>query len=101
MRHHLLARLSRQALLTGDPALAALSAELASSPGGPPGETAGGFEPIVTVRLRSEHGELSPFSTIATFGAPADITVSETRDRDLHPVDAPTAGALRALLPPS
>ena len=97
VRHHLLARLSRQALLTGDPALAALSAELAGYPGGRPGEVARGFEPIMTVRLRSEHGELSFFSTIATFGAPADITVSELAIETFHPADAPTAAALRTL----
>lgn len=98
VRHHLLARLSRQALLTGDPTLTALSAELAGYPGGPPGEVAS-FAPLVPIRLRSEHGELSFFSTIATFGAPADITLSELAIETFHPADPATAAALRALLP--
>ncbi len=101
VRHHLLARLSRQVLVTGDPALTTLSAELAGYPGGPPGEAAGGFEPLVTIRLRSEHGPLSFFSTIATFGAPADITLSELAIETFHPADASTATALRTLLPAS
>lgn len=64
-------------------------------------EAVGDFGPIVTIRLRSEDGPLSFFSLIATFGAPADITLSELAIETFHPADAPTATALRMLLPSS
>lgn len=89
----------RQALLTGDAALTALYTDVAAHPGGdvraedadrPP------FEPLVPIRLRTDAGELAFVNTIATFGAPADITLSELAMETFLPADAATAAALHA-----
>ncbi|WP_433756190.1 hypothetical protein [Nocardia sp. CA-135398] len=39
------------------------------------------------------------FSTIATFGAPADVTLSELAIELFYPLDEFTAAALRGLAP--
>ncbi len=95
---HLLSRLRRQVLLTGDEELAALEAELRRYPGIPaahhgiegPGEIA------VPLRLRTANGdELRFLSTVATFGTAVDITVAELSIEAFFPADAATAAALR------
>jgi hypothetical protein len=68
-RAHLLERLAREALETGDPALTVLHEELASYPGG----KGDGIDPAfgdVAVPLRLRHGEdeLAFLSTRTTFG---------------------------------
>ncbi|WP_431784681.1 helix-turn-helix domain-containing protein [Streptomyces chumphonensis] len=94
VRGHLLGRLLRQVRASGDAGLRALYDEVAAH--GPPGtaDTAhdGAAGPVVLpVRLRSPRGELAMFSTIATFGAPADVTLSELAVESFHPLDDATA----------
>jgi len=98
-RAHLLDRLGRQAVTTGDPAVAALFAELSALPcAGPPAEPhdpAAG-EIAVPLRLRAGDAELSFISTVTTFGTATDITVSELSIESFFPADAATAEAVRA-----
>ncbi|MBW1597507.1 helix-turn-helix domain-containing protein [Streptomyces sp. JJ38] len=103
VRHHLLDRLRRQARASGDAELRALHEEVAAYGPWveePEGHGAGGQAagPVaLPVRLRGPHGELSMFSTIATFGAPADVTLSELAIESFFPSDEATARAFRAL----
>jgi transcriptional regulator with XRE-family HTH domain len=98
-RSHLLERLGRQAVTSGDPALAALHAELAALPGGGPAPT---HDPDVAeiatpLRLRApDGGELAFLSTITTFGTATDVTVAELAIESFFPADAATAAAMRA-----
>jgi transcriptional regulator with XRE-family HTH domain len=95
---HLLTRLRREAVLSGDPALAALHAELAAYPGVDDGSTlvhdpAGTL--FIPLRLATPAGELSFFSTIATFGTALDVTVAELMIESFFPADDVTAAALQ------
>src|SRR3954469_18499707 len=96
-RAHLLDRLGRQAVVSGDPALSALYDELAALPGGGPAspqpDLAAG-EIAVPLRIRAEGGELSFISTMTTFGTAVDVTVSELSIEAFFPADAATAQAL-------
>ncbi len=98
-RSHLLERLGRQAVTSGDPALAALHAELAALPGGGPAPP---HDPDVAeiatpLRLRApDGGELAFLSTITTFGTATDVTVAELAIESFFPADAATAAAMRA-----
>lgn len=100
-RAHLLDRLGRQAVSTGDPALAALHEELSALPGGGPAPSidldAGAI--AVPLRLRAGDRELAFISTVTTFGTAIDITVSELSIESFFPADEATAAALRALAP--
>ncbi|MCW3016989.1 MAG: transcriptional regulator, family [Solirubrobacterales bacterium] len=96
-RSHVLDRLARQATQTGDPALAALHAELLALPGGADRhaheELADLFVPL---RVRAADGELSFISTVTTFGTATDITLAELAVEAFFPADAATADAMRA-----
>jgi transcriptional regulator with XRE-family HTH domain len=96
-RAHILERLGRQAVTTGDPALAALHEELAAYPGGePPAHHDLDAGEIATpLRLRSGDAELAFISTITTFGTATDVTVSELSIEAFFPADEATAAALR------
>jgi len=97
VRAHLLHRLRRQAEVSGDGWLAELHDELAAYtypgvdlnvahvPG--PGD--------ILMPLRIRHGTeiLSMFTTIATFGTPVDVTVSELAIETFWPNDEATAAA--------
>ena len=48
------------------------------------------------LRLRTDGGELRFFSTVTTFGTPADITVEELSIESFFPADRETAERLRA-----
>ena len=93
---HVLSRLRREAALSGDPALTALHDELSSYPGvvaeeswaDPPGL-------VLPLRLRSDLGELSFFTTAAVFGTAADVTLSELTIEQFFPADAATDAAVR------
>lgn len=97
---HLLSRLRRQAVLSQDPVLDELHAELLEYPG----VNAGGLsdaEPesllFVPLRLRAPDGvELSLFSTLATFGTALDITLAELSIESFFPADKATEAALRS-----
>ena len=97
---HLVDRLRREADATADPALGDLYDELCSLPGvsaspGEPDAVSRLFMPLV---LRTpDEGELSFFSTVATFGTARDVTVEELSIESFFPADEHTAGALRAL----
>jgi transcriptional regulator with XRE-family HTH domain len=95
-RAHLLDRLGRQAVVSGDPALFALHEELATYPGGEGGHApdleAGAI--AVPLRLRVDGGELAFISTATTFGTATDVTVSELAIESFFPADAATAQAL-------
>ena len=95
-RAHLLDRLGRQAVVSGDPALFALHEELAGYPGGEgghvPGLEAGAI--AVPLRLRTDAGELAFISTATMFGTATDVTVSELAIESFFPADDATAGAL-------
>lgn len=93
--HHLVARLRRQLSQTADPDLAVLLAEVAAYPGvpdsaiGPP--TPGAVLPL---RLNVAGQSLSLFSTIATVGAPLEVTVAELAIESFFPADEATASHL-------
>jgi len=97
-RAHLLDRLGRQAVVSGDPALFALHEELAGYPGGEGGHVpdleAGAI--AVPLRLRTDDGELAFISTATTFGTATDVTVSELAIESFFPADDATARALTA-----
>lgn len=97
-RAHLLTRLRGQVDKTGDPDLAALLDEL---------DSYGGSEPalastyrydgvVVPLRLRSSRGDLNLLSTVATFGTPNDVTVSELSLESFFPADDDTRARLQA-----
>jgi transcriptional regulator with XRE-family HTH domain len=95
-------RLQRQVTASGDPELRALHDEVRQYPapasdGAPAGageaRRAGPIE--VPLRIRTPNGVLSMFSTMATFGAPADVTLSELAIELFYPLDEFTSAALR------
>jgi transcriptional regulator with XRE-family HTH domain len=97
-RAHLLERLGRQAVTSGDPALAALREELAAYPGGE--SSARDTDPAsaaiaVPLRLRQDDRVLSFISTVTTFDTATDVTVAELAIEAFYPADAETAAALR------
>jgi transcriptional regulator with XRE-family HTH domain len=97
-RAHLLHRLERQLALTGDERVAALQDEVLGYPGPPRPEHSppAGGDVMVGLELASEHGDLSFFSTVTTFGTAVDITVSELSIEAFFPADEQTAAALSA-----
>jgi transcriptional regulator with XRE-family HTH domain len=97
-RGHLLSRLHRQVEFSGDKGLAELEQELRSYPCDqeePDVEVPGPGELVVPVRVHTDHGELTFFSTVATFGTPLDITIAELCIESFYPSDEFTAEALR------
>ena len=97
-RGHVLGRLRRQAAIAADPALTRLYQELRGYPCDEPApeiEIPGPGDVVTRLRLRDGERELSFFTTIATFGTPLDVTVSELAIESFFPADAATAEALR------
>jgi transcriptional regulator with XRE-family HTH domain len=92
-RAHLLARLHRQAIATGDTRLFRLYEELDAYPGGetqrPPAA-----DVVVPLRYLSDGRELSFLSITAVIGTPMDITVEELAIESFYPADETTAAAL-------
>jgi transcriptional regulator with XRE-family HTH domain len=98
-RAHLFDRLRRQAAITADPQLHELHDELRAYPceqAEPDIESPGAGDVVIPLRLRHPAGELSFFSTVATFGTPADITVAELAIESFFPADPHTADVLRS-----
>jgi hypothetical protein len=97
-RAHLLERLHRQALRSGDRALAALHEELAAYPGGhdPVADLDAGAV-AVPLHLRAGGHELSLISAATTFSTAVDVTLAELSIETFFPTDDETARALRAL----
>lgn len=99
---YLLDQLHRTVVLTGDPAAVALEQEVL---GYPDVAALGGFgrratrdEPalLVPLRLASDGGELSLFTTLTTFGTPRDVTLDELAVELFFPEDEATELLLRA-----
>jgi len=101
-RGHLLERLRRQVMVSGDEVLARLLEELSAYPAPSSAEQAkaghGEAAAIaVPFRLRSDTGILSFISTITVFGTPVDVTLSELALESFFPADEHTAAAMRAI----
>ncbi|WP_439899879.1 MmyB family transcriptional regulator [Paraburkholderia phymatum] len=100
-RAHLLSRLQRQIDVSADSTLAALYDELAAYPTPPDAEPADEnhactlAQIAVPLRLRTELGVLSFFSTTTVFGTPVDVTLSELAIEAFFPADPQTGEALR------
>ncbi|MFE3444129.1 helix-turn-helix domain-containing protein [Nocardia sp. NPDC059180] len=99
VRELFLDRLARQVGATGDPQLRALYDEVAAYP---VPDTTDDDEPErpspfqFPIRVHTPAGVLSMFSTMATFGAPADVTLSELAIELFYPLDEFTAAAFRS-----
>jgi transcriptional regulator with XRE-family HTH domain len=100
-RAHLLDRLRRQIVVTGDARLAALHDELTAYPGGE--ATLPAHEPGIAVPLQidADGTELSFFSTISTFGTAVDITLAELAIEAFFPADEVTGDYVRSATMPS
>jgi transcriptional regulator with XRE-family HTH domain len=96
-RAHLLSTLARDVEISADPTLAALLTELRGYPGGEvhPDPQFGGV--VVPLKLRTEAGILSLFSTTTVFGTPMEVTLSELMLEASYPADEFTAQVLRQL----
>lgn len=99
VRAHLLPQLRRQADMSGDGRLAELYEELAGYryPGVDlnVAHVPGPGDILVPLRIRHHDRVLSMFTTIATFGTPVDVTVSELAIETFWPNDEATAAAFR------
>jgi transcriptional regulator with XRE-family HTH domain len=99
-RWHLLSRLRHQIETTADPVLVELLAELESYPASGSTHHEGQVEDyggvLVPLRLRTEQGVLSFFSTTTVFGTPLDITLAELAIESMFPADPQTAELLAA-----
>lgn len=100
-REHVLARLRRQARVTGDTTLLRLHDELlALGPAPRPGQDQDHAAPDVIalpLELATGEGVLRLTGTVTVFGAPHDIALSELALETFLPADAATAAALRRL----
>jgi transcriptional regulator with XRE-family HTH domain len=97
--HHLLDRLRHDAHATGDPRLRDLLAEVESYPTvrSLPRHIDTPDGVVVPMRLRHPQGELAMFTTVTTFGTPADVTVAELALELFYPADPATEERLRDL----
>jgi transcriptional regulator with XRE-family HTH domain len=127
-RGHVFGRLRRQIALTGDPSLVALLDELRAYPCDQPEpeiELPGPGEVLVPLRVRLPAtsmaagspdtaraaldapaavvapSELAFFTTVATFGTPLDVTLSELAIEAFYPADPETTAYLRSASLPS
>jgi transcriptional regulator with XRE-family HTH domain len=104
-RGHVLTRLARQVDVSADPVLASLHAELKALPAPEAPDPATGMaeghaDVVVPLRLRTDAGPLSFFSTTTVFGTAVDVTLSELAIEAFFPADSATAETLRRALPP-
>ena len=96
-RAHLLARVARDLELTADPILAELLKELRAYGSGSEADSVELHLPdvVVPLKLRSEHGVLSFFSTTTVFGTAVEVALSELMLEAFYPADKRTAEVLR------
>lgn len=94
-RHHVIARLRREAAVSGSAESSALLAEIESYPGGQSGAAdLGGV--VVPLELDGGDGVVLRFlSTVTTFGTALDLTAAELSIEAFLPADETTAEALR------
>jgi transcriptional regulator with XRE-family HTH domain len=93
-----LSALQRQVAGTADPDLQDLYDELREHAAGDrPEAHPGPPEVVVPMKLEHQGKELSLLTTIATFGTPLDVTVSELMIESFYPADESTAEFLREL----
>jgi hypothetical protein len=97
VRASALASLQRQVASTADPDLQDLYDELREYAVDERPAQPGPAEVVVPFRLAHAGNELSLLTTIATFGTPLDITVSELMIESFYPADDATAEYLRTL----
>ena len=99
-RELMLSRLAREAVASGDPALAALHDELAAYPDGKTGSGVDAAFGEIAVPFRLRHGdtELAFLSTLTTFGTAVDVTLAELSIESFFPADEATAEAMRSLV---
>ncbi|HEY8611927.1 MAG TPA: helix-turn-helix domain-containing protein [Roseomonas sp.] len=96
LKGHLLSRLARQAMVSGDPVLLELLRELRDYPA-PPG---GGEEPemlALPFKLRAGETVLSFLTTTMVFGTAHEVALSELTVETFFPMDEATREALRRL----
>jgi hypothetical protein len=96
---YLMARLARQAALTGDPELQQLHDELGGYPGVSIERHIDGSDPVLMHRLRLRDEDLAFLSTVTTFGTATDITLAELAVEAFYPADARTKAFLAASPP--
>jgi transcriptional regulator with XRE-family HTH domain len=97
-RAHILDSVQRSALASADPFLTELYEEISAYPapdGGGHEEPDEAPSVVLPIRLRSDDGELSFFSILATFGTPRDVTVAELAIESFFPADRHTEAVLR------
>jgi transcriptional regulator with XRE-family HTH domain len=99
-RSHLLDRLAREAMASGDSALSALHDELSGYPAGGHGPAVDpAFADVaIPLRLRHRGRELAFISTRTTFGTATDVTVAELSIESFFPTDHETREAMRSLV---
>jgi transcriptional regulator with XRE-family HTH domain len=95
---HLLRRLHRQIVMTGDPELERLYEELAGYPGvnsvGASSDVPTAAEIVLPLQLRRDGTELALFSTMTVFGTALDITLAELAVEAFYPANSETARTL-------
>jgi transcriptional regulator with XRE-family HTH domain len=93
---HLVHRLDREARITGDPRLDELLDEVLAYPGEPAPQDPTGLSLMVALRLAAGAGgpPLAFISTVTTFGAATEVTVSELSLEAFYPADAETGAWL-------
>lgn len=95
---HTLNVLHREALHTGSEAVAHLRDELAAVPGVPEWRHREPKEAVLLpIRIAKDGMELAFFTTIATLGTAADVTLSELRIESYFPADPGTAERMALL----
>ncbi|WP_350279572.1 helix-turn-helix transcriptional regulator [Kribbella sp. HUAS MG21] len=97
VRASALASLHRQVAATADPDLQDLYDELRGYAVHDQPSAPGPTDVVVPFELTHDGRELSLLTTIATFGTPLDVTVSELMIESFYPADDATAEYLRAL----
>lgn len=100
VRARMLHRLRQQVANSGDAVLTELLRELSALPrapsaSAPVSDPYGGV--VLPIRLRTPAGEVNLFSTIAVFGTPVDVTLSELALEAFFPADAASGEILRQL----
>ena len=93
----LLGQLREQVEHSGDADLAALLEEVSRYPGVPaePPPPGPADRVVTAVRYATPEGDLALFTTIATLGAPTDVTAAELAIETFYPADEQSAAILR------